>query len=110
MKLRVATGRCTNRHVATILATRYPGVPNLGDVTAIDWRGERPDNPQLPLYAVLWGGYLASNWIYFHTLQPISGMLKSQSTGDHSFGLVVGRQLDQSIRGRLSQGGTDHFR
>ncbi|HEV2403430.1 MAG TPA: DNA cytosine methyltransferase [Candidatus Saccharimonadales bacterium] len=26
-----------DKHVATILATRYPGVPNLGDITTLDW-------------------------------------------------------------------------
>ena len=40
----------------------------------------------LPIYVVLWGGYIASNWIYFHTLQPISGMLKSKSKMDHGLG------------------------
>ncbi len=48
--------------------------------------GRRMQLMALPVYAVLWGGYLASNWIYFHTLQPISGMLKSQSTADHVLG------------------------
>lgn len=27
-----------DRHAAAIVATRFPGTPNLGDVTAIDWR------------------------------------------------------------------------
>jgi DNA (cytosine-5)-methyltransferase 1 len=31
-----------DRHVATILAARYPGVLNLGDVTTIDWRKAAP--------------------------------------------------------------------
>lgn len=31
-----------DRHVAAILAVRYPDVPNLGDVTAIDWREAAP--------------------------------------------------------------------
>ena len=48
--------------------------------------GRRMQLMALPLYAVLWGGYLASNWIYFHTVEPISGMLKSQSTMDHALG------------------------
>jgi DNA (cytosine-5)-methyltransferase 1 len=26
-----------DKHVATILAARFPGVPNLGDLTAMDW-------------------------------------------------------------------------
>src|ERR1700733_3732175 len=28
----------SDRHVATILADRYRGVPNLGDITSLDWR------------------------------------------------------------------------
>ena len=27
----------TDRHAAAVLARRWPGVPNLGDVTALDW-------------------------------------------------------------------------
>ena len=26
-----------DKHVSTILVTRYPDVPNLGDLTALDW-------------------------------------------------------------------------
>jgi hypothetical protein len=40
----------------------------------------------LPIYVVLWGAYLGSNWIYFKTIQPISGLLKSRSGGHHSLG------------------------
>ena len=39
----------------------------------------------LPIPAVLWGGYLASNWVFFHTLEPISGMLKSHGRA-HTLG------------------------
>ena len=35
---------------------------------------------------VLCGAYLASNWVGFGTLQPISGLLKSNSRPDHAFG------------------------
>lgn len=31
-----------DKHVATILAGRYPGVPNLGDLTQLDWRTVPP--------------------------------------------------------------------
>lgn len=31
-----------NRHVSSLLAARYPGIPNLGDVTALDWSGVEP--------------------------------------------------------------------
>lgn len=31
-----------DRHVSTILAARYPGVPNLGDLTQIDWKQPEP--------------------------------------------------------------------
>jgi hypothetical protein len=37
----------------------------------------------LPIFVVLWGSYIASNLIYFHTIQPISGVLKSSRT-EHS--------------------------
>lgn len=40
----------------------------------------------LPIPLVLWAGYVGSNWIFFHTVQPISGMLKSHSTTDHALG------------------------
>jgi DNA (cytosine-5)-methyltransferase 1 len=26
-----------DKHIGTILAARFPGVPNLGDLTALDW-------------------------------------------------------------------------
>lgn len=55
---------------------------------------ERRQRPQalrahlgwIPLYAVLWGAYLASNLAWFHILMPISGLLKSSNGGDHRFG------------------------
>lgn len=31
-----------DRHVATLLATHHPDIPNLGDVSAIDWRQVGP--------------------------------------------------------------------
>jgi len=31
-----------DRHVSVILAVRYPGVPNLGDVTGLDWQEVAP--------------------------------------------------------------------
>lgn len=40
----------------------------------------------IPLYAVLWGAYLASNLIWFHMLMPISGLLKSENGHDHLLG------------------------
>lgn len=40
----------------------------------------------VPLYAVVWGGYLLSNWEWHHTWMPISGLLKSSNAADHSFG------------------------
>ena len=33
----------------------------------------------IPVYLILWGGYLASNLYYFGILQPISGLVKSHS-------------------------------
>ncbi len=43
----------------------------------------------IPVYAVLWGAYLASNLIWFHILMPISGLLKSHNAHDH----LLGRNL-----------------
>ncbi len=43
----------------------------------------------IPLYAALWGAYLASNLFWFHILMPISGLLKSHNGNDH----VLGRNL-----------------
>ncbi len=43
----------------------------------------------IPLYAVLWGAYLASNLIWFHIVMPISGLLKSHNAHDH----LLGRNL-----------------
>lgn len=40
----------------------------------------------IPLYAVLWGAYLASNLVWFHILMPISGLLKSTNSHDHLLG------------------------
>jgi len=32
----------TDRHAAAVLAARFPGVPNLGDITALDWAAVPP--------------------------------------------------------------------
>ena len=32
----------SDRHVRKLLDARFPGVPNLGDITAIDWRRLEP--------------------------------------------------------------------
>jgi len=32
----------SDRHASTVLAERFPGVPNLGDVTAVDWSEVEP--------------------------------------------------------------------
>jgi hypothetical protein len=40
----------------------------------------------IPLYAILWGAYLASNLFWFHILMPISGLLKSNNAHDHRLG------------------------
>jgi hypothetical protein len=80
-------------------------------------RGRKLQLAMLPIYVVLWGGYLGVNWIYFHTLQPISGMLKGNSAVTHSlkahfphtawlamlvivvcFGVVVARRRDRFFR------------
>jgi hypothetical protein len=51
-----------------------------------EWLGRRLQLAMLPIYVVLWGTYLGINWVYFHTLQPISGLLKSNSSVHHSLG------------------------
>ncbi len=35
---------------------------------------------------VLWAGYVGSNWVLFHTIEPISGRLKSTGRADHVLG------------------------
>lgn len=57
-------------------------------VTVALWRAGRRSLQfaTIPIYMVLWGAYLASNRIYFHLWQPISGMLKSNSAGTHILG------------------------
>jgi hypothetical protein len=57
-------------------------------VTVALWRAGRRSLQfaTIPIYMVLWGAYLASNRIYFHLWQPISGMLKSNSGGAHILG------------------------
>jgi DNA (cytosine-5)-methyltransferase 1 len=32
----------SDKHAAAVLAARYPGVPNLGDITALDWAAVPP--------------------------------------------------------------------
>ncbi len=32
----------SNRHISKLLATRFPGVSNLGDISCIDWRQVEP--------------------------------------------------------------------
>jgi DNA (cytosine-5)-methyltransferase 1 len=32
----------SDRHAAAVLAARYPGVPNLGDITTLDWAAVPP--------------------------------------------------------------------
>lgn len=39
-----------DKHPSTLLATRFPGVPNLGDITKIDWAGVQPVD-------IITGGY-----------------------------------------------------
>lgn len=48
--------------------------------------GRRLQLLTLPIYAALWGAYIASNVVYFHIFEPISGLLKSSSSKDHSLG------------------------
>ncbi len=40
----------------------------------------------IPIYAVLWGAYIASNLYWFGIFMPISGLLKSHNASDHRFG------------------------
>ncbi len=56
---------------------------SLGDERRRSGRGMQM--AMIPIYVLLWGGYLASNRIWFHTLQPISGIMKSYSDVSHSF-------------------------
>lgn len=49
-------------------------------------RFRRQQIMMLPIYGVLWGAYITSNVVYFHTLQPISGLLKTNGSKDHLLG------------------------
>jgi hypothetical protein len=82
-----------NLEAALAVLSRLDNIFIIGFVWAAVWieltrKGERSGRrlqlAMLPIYAVLWGAYLASNWIYFHTLQPISGVLKSKSAVTHA--------------------------
>ncbi len=62
-------------------------------IALLAWAARQADRSALrqslasmPLYAVLWGGYLLSNIVWFHTFMPISGLLKSSNAGDHRLG------------------------
>lgn len=41
------------KHPSTLLAQRFPGIPNLGDLTKIDWEEVAKDSP----VDILTGGY-----------------------------------------------------
>jgi len=82
-----------NLEAALAVLSRLDNIFIIGFVWAAVWieltrRGERSGRrlqlAMLPIYAVLWGAYLGSNWIYFHTIQPISGLLKSKSAVTHA--------------------------
>jgi len=82
-----------NLEAALAVLSRLDNIFIIGFVWAAVWieltrKGERSGRrlqlAMLPIYAVLWGAYLGSNWIYFHTIQPISGLLKSKSAVTHA--------------------------
>lgn len=82
-----------NLEAALAVLSRLDNIFIIGFVWIAVWMGMRNDDRQrgrrlqlamLPIYVVLWGGYVGSNWIYFHTVQPISGMLKANSALTHS--------------------------
>jgi hypothetical protein len=87
------TAMLFNLEAALAVLSRLDNIFIIGFVWAAVWieltrKGERSGRrlqlAMLPIYAVLWGAYLGSNWIYFHTLQPISGLLKSKSAVTHA--------------------------
>lgn len=59
---------------------------SLGERKQGDSRAVRIQLGLIPVYAILWGAYLASNLIWFHILMPISGLLKSHNANDHLLG------------------------
>lgn len=97
-----ATGLCFNLLAALAVLSRLDSI----FVVACIWvalaiacqrNKQQPGNKRalrihlafIPLYAVLWGAYLATNLAWFHILMPISGLLKSQNAHDH----LLGRNL-----------------
>jgi hypothetical protein len=82
-----------NLEAALAVLSRLDNIFIIGFIWAAVWieltrKGERSGRrlqlAMLPTYAALWGAYLGSNWIYFHTIQPISGLLKSKSAVTHA--------------------------
>jgi hypothetical protein len=87
------TAMLFNLEAALAVLSRLDNIFIIGFVWAAVWieltrkgerNGRRLQLAMLPIYAVLWGAYLGSNWIYFHTIQPISGLLKSKSAMTHA--------------------------
>lgn len=76
---------------AITVLTRLDNIFIVGSVWMALWwtlsvKGRRLQAATLPIYLAFWGAYLTSNWLYFGTFQPISGLLKSNSRPDHAFG------------------------
>jgi hypothetical protein len=89
----VRTALLFNLEAALAVLSRLDNIFIVGFVWVAIWiwlvregneAGRRLQLMMLPIYGVLWGAYLGSNWIYFHTLQPISGILKSNSAVTHA--------------------------
>ena len=41
-------------YAATVMATRFPGIPNLGDLTVVDWRALSADHPTVDTLIAGW--------------------------------------------------------
>ncbi len=76
---------------AIAVLTRLDNIFIVGCVWIALWwtlgvKGRRLQMFASSIYLAFWGVYLTSNWLYFGTFQPISGLLKSNSRSDHTFG------------------------
>ena len=75
-----------DKHACTVLADRHPGVPNLGDITTVDWA-------DVPPVDILTGGY---------PCQPFSHAGKREGTNDERHLWPYVRDAIRIIRPRIT--------
>ncbi|MFC7753060.1 DNA cytosine methyltransferase [Tsukamurella soli] len=78
-----------DKHASTVLAQRYPGIPNLGDLKLIDWAKVRAEMP----IDILTGGY---------PCQPFSQAGKRLGTDDPRYLWPYIREAIRHLRPRIT--------